>query len=83
MYVGETENTLHIQVNGHRSDIPQNIPEKPVVAHFNAPGHSLGHVFVLVIEWVLRGDTIYQKMWESFWIETLRSLTLHGLNLNP
>ena len=82
-YVGETENALHIRMNGHRSDINRNLPEKPVAAHFNAPGHSADDLSVMVIERVLRGDAAHRKARESFWIYTLRSLTPHGLNLDP
>ena len=38
-YVGETENALHICLNGHRSDVKTKKMEKPVAAHFNLPGH--------------------------------------------
>ena len=40
-YVGETQNPLHIHLNGHCSDIKNNRTEKPVAAHFNILGHSL------------------------------------------
>ena len=33
-YVGETENPLHIRINGHRSDIRTKKLEKPVASHF-------------------------------------------------
>lgn len=39
-YVAETENTLHICLNGHRSDIRTNKIEKPVLEHFNLPGQT-------------------------------------------
>ena len=45
-YVGETENALHVRMNGHWSDINHpsciNHPrlEKPVAQHFNCNGHS-------------------------------------------
>ena len=33
-YVGETENALHIRMNGHRSDITTKKLEKPVAESF-------------------------------------------------
>ncbi len=39
-YVGETENALHIRMNGHRSDIRTMKTDKPVAAHFCQPDHS-------------------------------------------
>jgi hypothetical protein len=44
MYIGETENTLHIRMNGYRSDVNTSKTEKPVAAHFNLPDHSLDDV---------------------------------------
>ena len=40
-YVGETENALHIRMNGHRSDIRTKKTENPVAAHFCQPAHSV------------------------------------------
>ena len=74
-YVWETENALHIQMNGHRSDINHNHPDTLVVAHFKAPGHSVDDLSVRVIEQVWRDDTAYHKKWERWWIHTFRSVT--------
>ena len=49
-YVGETENALHIRMNGHRSDIEHRRLEKPVANHFNSEGHSLKNLSIFVIE---------------------------------
>ena len=40
-YVGETENPLHLQMNGHRSDCYCRLSDKPVAEHFNTIGHTL------------------------------------------
>ena len=53
-YVGETEIVLHIQMNGHRSDIKHQRLEKPVAAHFNSEGHSLQDVSIFVINQIHR-----------------------------
>ena len=39
-YVGETENPLHLCMNGHRSDYYHKLSDKPVAEHFNTIGHS-------------------------------------------
>ena len=39
-YVGETENPLHLRINGHRSDYYPQLSDKSVVEHFNTIGHS-------------------------------------------
>ena len=70
-------------MNGHRSDITRNLSEKPIATHFNAPaGHSPDSLLVMVIARV-QDDAVHSKAKESFWIYTLRSLSAHGLNLDP
>ena len=49
-YVGETENALHIRMNGHQSDITMKMLDKPVATHFNQPDHSLDDLRVMWIE---------------------------------
>ena len=82
-YVGETENALHIRMNGHRSDIKHQRLEKPVAKHFNSKDHSLEDVSIFVIEQIHREDANFRKRKESYWIQILRSLTPEGLNLDP
>ena len=36
IYVGETENPLHLRMNGHRYDYYRKLPDKPVAEHFHA-----------------------------------------------
>ena len=45
-YVGETQNPLHIRLNGHRSDIRHRHVDKLVAAHFNSSGHSLTNLSI-------------------------------------
>ena len=80
-YVGETENPLHLRINGHRSDFHRKLPDKPVAVHFNSPGHSFEDMTVMVIERMQLSDSAKRKLRESYWIHTLRSLSPHGLNL--
>ena len=82
-YVGETENALHIRMNGHRSDIKHRRLEKPVATHFNSEGHSLEDLSIVVIEQIHREEANFRKAKESHWIQTLRSLVPGGLNLDP
>jgi len=53
-YVGETENALHIRLNGHRSDIRTKKTDKPVAEHFNLVGHSIKDLTIMVIEKIRR-----------------------------
>lgn len=81
-YVGETENALHVRMNGHRSDINTKKLEKPVAAHFNQPDHSLKDLKVMGIEKIHNNDTERRKLRERYWIFELRSLTPEGLNID-
>ena len=81
-YIGETENPLHLRMNGHRSDYYRKLSDKPVAEHFNTTGHSFEDLTVMVIEQIM-ADSARRKQRESFWIYTLRTLTPDGLNLDP
>ena len=81
-YIGETENPLHIRMNGHRSDYYRKLPDKPVAEHFNLIGHSFEDMLVMVIEQIMAGSA-RRKQRESFWIHTLQTLAPDGLNLDP
>lgn len=67
-YVRETENALHIRMNGHRSDVTTTKLEKPVAAHFNLQDHSLDDLKVMGIEKIWNNDTDRRKLRERFWI---------------
>ena len=82
-YVRETENALHIQMNGHRSDIKHQHLEKPVARHFNLVNQSLEDLSIFVTEVIHREDAGFPEAKESYWIQTLQSLTPEGLNLDP
>lgn len=81
-YVRETENALHIRMNGHRSDVTTTKLEKPVAAHFNLQDHSLDDLKVMGIEKIWNNDTDRRKLRERFWILELRTFTPEGLNLD-
>ena len=80
-YVGEADNTLHIQLNGHRSDVKTKKTEKPVAAHFNLPRHSMDDLTIMVIEKIWREDVQLRRRRESYWIHHLRSVAPEGMNL--
>ena len=82
-YVGETGNALRVRLTGHRSDINHLRSDLPVAKHFNLLDHSLKDLSIMVIEKIHRDDTTLRKKKESHWIQAIRSLTPHGLNLNP
>ena len=70
-------------MNGHRSDIKHRRLEKPVAKYFNLINHSLEDLSIFIIEKINRGDAGFRKAKESYWIQTLQSLTPEGLNLDP
>ena len=82
-YVGETENALHIRMNGHRSDITTKKLDKPVAAHFNQPDHSYEDLRVMGIEKIEdhNNSRKRRKLRERYWIFELRTLTPEGLNI--
>ena len=80
-YVGETQNPLHIHLNGLRNDITHTRTEKPVAGHFNSPGHSLDNLRIPVLEVMRNFDESLRRRWESYLIQ-LRSLHLKGMNLD-
>ena len=82
-YVGETENTLHLRMNGHQSDYNCKLPNKPVAVHFNSVGHTFNDLSITVIEQLWRDNVAHRKSRESYWIHTLRSLTPQGMNIDP
>ena len=80
-YVGETGQTLHQIMNGHRTDVTHNTPDKPVADHFNGTGHSADDISIMVIERLWRNDTVLRKTKESKWIRTLSTAYPNGMNL--
>ena len=61
-------------MNGHRSDIRTGKIDKPVVAHFTQPDHSLKDLQVMGMQKIYREDTALRKLCESYWISTLGTL---------
>jgi len=81
-YVGETENALHIRMNGHRSDIRTRKLDKPVAAHFCQSDHSAEDLEVRGIEKIYENNPEWRKHRESYWIFTLKTLAPEGMNLD-
>ena len=78
-YVGETENPLHLRMNGYGSDYYQRLPDKPVAKHFyDTPGHMFEDVSVMIIEQLRLAGRTRRKYREGYY--TLRTLTPDGLN---
>ena len=77
---GETENALHIRMNGLWSDIKQRRLDKPVANHFNPEGHSPEDLSIFVIEQIHWEEVNFRKVKESYWIQTLRLLVPEGVN---
>ncbi len=66
----ETENSLHIRMNGHRTDIRTMKTDTPVAAHLASVNHA-DHSF---------DDLEMRGIEMSYWICELRTLTPNGLN---
>ena len=81
-YVGETENALHIRMNGHRFDITMRKLDKPVSFHFNQPDHSIEDLKVMGMEKINNNSKKQKKLRERYWIFELRTLTPEGLNID-
>ena len=60
IYIGETNNSIKQQMNGHRSDIKHK-RNKLVVKHFNKTDHTLDNLRLAVIKEV-KGKT--KQQWE-------------------
>ena len=81
-HVGAAKNALDIQMNGHQSNIKNQLLEKPVAKPFISIGHFLDNLSIFVAEKIRRENSIFRKAKGSYWIQTLQSLTPEGLNLN-
>ena len=81
-YAGETQNPLHIRLNGHRNNITYRQTEKPVTGHFNSPGHSLDDLRIAFLEVMRSFDESLRRRLEGYWIKQLRSLHPEGMNLD-
>ena len=57
-YIGETENALHIRMNGHCSGITT---KKVGFFHFNQPGHTPEDLRVMGIVKIYNGNTEGEK----------------------
>ena len=57
--------------------------EKPVAIHFSLPDHSLEDLAIFVIQKIHRDDTHFQRLRESYWIQTLGTLAPSRLNNDP
>ena len=80
-YVGETENALHVRMNGHRSNIHTKKTNKPVAAHFCQSDHSVEDLEVRGIEKIHEDHPAKRRERESYWIFTLKTLAPEGMNL--
>ena len=71
MYVGETENVLHIRVNGHCSDIKYRRVENWWRLATSFHKSLLEDLSIFVPEKIHREDISSRKAKESYWIQTL------------
>ena len=77
-YFGESSNSLHTRLNGHRQTIVHHNVSVPVGHHFNLPNHSIQDLNILVVKDGFP-STNERKKFESFMIAKFHTNT-HGLN---
>ena len=65
-YVGETQNPLHIHLNGHCNDIHNKRLKKPIAIHFNTLSHTTDNHSVMVIKKMKSADPDLRKKGESY-----------------
>ena len=85
-YVGQTKQSLHCRLNGHRQSVKNNKLNTYLSNHFKSMGHSWDDVSIQIIDRVdiqNKSDLDISRelnMKEDFYIKTLN--TLHPLGLN-
>ena len=84
-YIGETGQTFRKRFYGHKTTYNQKLT-KPIPKHFNQPDHNLEDVRVILIEQIPEQNTLeesisFRKTRENFWINTLKTVTPLGLNI--
>ncbi|CAM4698899.1 unnamed protein product, partial [Caretta caretta] len=50
MYIGQTGQSLHKRINGHKSDVKNYNIHKPVGEHFNLSGHAITDMKVAILQ---------------------------------
>lgn len=82
-YVGCTTHQLNIQMNHHRTNMQNQLPIH-VANHLNQPNHSINlHLKVQPIDCVQSKENNNEELnhLERYWIQQLRTLTPHGLDV--
>ena len=78
-YVGETGREDKTRLLEHCADTRFK-RDKPVSKHFNLPGHTEDNIKFIVIDRSPIFNTIMRQTLELHWIQTLQTITPHGLN---
>jgi hypothetical protein len=79
-YVGETKNTINYRLIRHRASHKAK-KEEPVAPHFNSHDHNIRDLTITGIEKIQNQRDSTRAKRESFWIETLNTITPNGLNI--
>lgn len=80
-YVGETKRELKQRIAEHRRNIQKNKTDSYLVKHFNANGHSLDDLEILILENLDQTCGKQERLKkENFWIRSLVSAFPFGLN---
>jgi hypothetical protein len=79
-YVGETKNSINYHLIRHRASHKAR-KEEPVAEHFNSHEHTINDLTITGIEKIINKRDSTRSKRESFWIDTLDTLTPRGLNI--
>ena len=83
-YIGRQNATkLHERFGEHRRSIQnhhQLIKPTPICAHFNQPGHSIGHLLLTLLELIYNTRDSVRKAHEAHLIN--KAMTLEPLDIN-
>ena len=81
-YIGETRRILKFRLAEHRGYVTTEDLSKATGEHFNAPGHSVSDISIVILEKVRSTDDLYRKEREKYFIRKFNTF-YKGLNRQP
>ena len=84
-YVGETTYAFHKSWNNYKSNarkflIGESCMQRHLIGHFQSPEHT-GFIENVCITLIDKTDSFISTKHEDYWIQTLKTLAPHGLNI--
>ena len=81
-YIGETRRILKFRLAEHRGYVKNEDLSMATGEHFNAPGHSLSDISIVILEKVRSTDDLYRKERERYFIRKFNTF-YKGMNRQP